>query len=263
MSLNWGCPFAPATGLLGHTECQRVNSTVLKLYESCMLCTNANGIQSLCFYERGSKISALGISGRIQTAHDRLVKRACRHLAICRCLPVTGWLWLEYTANTGKRQAGFLTTVRRGLENMLDGYMGDIFGSSRRGAGDLWTPGPVQPCCREVELRTCWHTSWDPALHAATEGCRRGDTKKGRLLRIGDRAAVPRLHARTVLRGWNSDESTCFWARPFCTESCRNICNHDKMSCYTTNFLHYRRSQLQVSLWLCPPLLRYHNIVTS
>lgn len=59
------------------------------------------------------------------------------HLAICRCLPVTGWPQLDCTVNTGKRQAGFLTTVRRALENMLDGYMGDIFGSSRRGAGDL------------------------------------------------------------------------------------------------------------------------------
>lgn len=82
-------------------------------------------------------MSALGISGRIQTAHDRLVKCACRHLAICRRLPVTGWPRLDYTANTEKRQAGFLTTVRPGLKNVLDGYMGDIFGSSRRGAGDL------------------------------------------------------------------------------------------------------------------------------
>lgn len=47
-------------------------------------------------------------------------------LAICRCLPVS--------ASTGRRQAGFLTTVRQGLENMLGGSTGDIFGSSRRGA---------------------------------------------------------------------------------------------------------------------------------
>lgn len=77
-------------------------------------------------------MSALGISGGIQTAHDGLVKTA-----ICRRLPVTGWPLLDCTVNTGKRQAGFHTGVGLSLENMLDGYMGDIFGSSRRGAGDL------------------------------------------------------------------------------------------------------------------------------
>lgn len=84
------------------------------------------------FHERGSKTSALGISSGIRTAHDGLVKTA-----ICRCLPDTGWPLLDCTVNTGKRQVGFHTRVGLGLENMLDGYMGDIFGSFRRGAGDL------------------------------------------------------------------------------------------------------------------------------
>lgn len=81
---------------------------------------------------RFSRTRKLNVCFGNQTAHDGLVKTA-----ICRCLPVTVWPLLDCAVNTGKRQAGFHTRVRLGLENMLDGYMGDIFGSSRRGAGDL------------------------------------------------------------------------------------------------------------------------------
>lgn len=71
-------------------------------------------------------------------AGSRPVKRACTvHLAMRRCLRITGWPRLDCAANTGKRQVGFRTTVRGGLENMLDGYTGDIFGLSRQGAGDV------------------------------------------------------------------------------------------------------------------------------
>lgn len=93
-----------------------------------MFLWNAGGLFS---HARKQNV-ALGISSGIQTTRDGLLKTA-----ICRCLPVTGCPLLDCTVNTGKRQAGFHTRVGLSLENMLDGYMGDIFGSSRRGAGDL------------------------------------------------------------------------------------------------------------------------------
>lgn len=209
-------------------------------------------------------MSALGISGRIQSAHDRLVKRACIHLAICRCLPATGWPRLDCTVNTGKRQAGFLTTVRWGLENTLDGYMGDIFGSSRRGAGDLWTHSLSSHAVRKWNWEpagtirgTLLCTQWRRAAGGVTQ--RRGDCSGLATMQL----FLVCMHTRFCGAGIPTSphaSKTDLFALKY---SCRNICNPDKTTCYTANFFHYRRSQLWGITLTLPSLLRHHNMVNS
>lgn len=172
-----------------------------------------------CFYERGSKMSASG-SKLLRTDLSNVPVR----LAICRCLPVSGWPRLDCAANTERRQAGFLTTVRRGLKTCLVGTW-EIF---------LGLPGGLLDICELIAcpaalsgsgienplaqfVGPCFARSDGELQEGVTE--RRGDCSGLATMQLLLVCMHTRFCGAGIATGPHASEQDLFFFFFFCTES--------------------------------------------